>query len=73
MNSKVILFYKQIEMFDVNCSNIKLKKFDFNNIKNFAEDDIFKLITRLRKIIEIENMDKKDLLIFFKDLKTQLM
>ena len=38
---------------------------------NFCEDEIFKLMTRLRKIIEAEYLDKKDLLNYFKELKQQ--
>jgi hypothetical protein len=59
-------------LFDVNCSNIKFNKFDYNAIKNFAEDGILTLTSKLRKIIEVETIDKKEFLNFFKELKTQL-
>jgi hypothetical protein len=38
---------------------------------NFCEDEIFKLMARLRKIVEAEYLDKKDLLNYFKELKLQ--
>jgi hypothetical protein len=50
-----------------------LNKYEYVQIKNFAEDGILTYTSRLRKIYEVENMDKDDFINFFKDLKKELM
>lgn len=57
----------------IDCQKIKISKIDSKEkFRNFSEDEIFKLMTRLRKIIEAENLEKKDLINFFKEFKIQL-
>jgi len=41
-------------------------------LRNFSEDEIFKLMTKLRKVLDADNLDKKDILNCFKDMRNQL-
>jgi hypothetical protein len=59
-------------MFTIDLIKIKLLNPDIKEkLINFCEDEIFKLMARLRKIVEAEYLDKKDLLNYFKELKLQ--
>jgi len=59
-------------MFNIDLMKIKLLNPEIKEkLINFCEDEIFKLMARLRKIVEAEYLDKKDLLNYFKELKLQ--
>ena len=57
-------------MFAIDKDKIKILKPELREkLRDFSEDEIFRLMTKLRQIIEAEYLDKKDLLNYFKELK----
>mgnify|MGYP000856556505 CR=1 FL=1 len=59
-------------MFIIDKHKIKILKPELKEkLRNFSEDEIFRLMTKLRQIIESEYLDKKDILNYFKELKQQ--
>ena len=57
-------------MFIIEKQKIKILKPELKEkLRNFSEDEIFRLMTKLRQIIESEYLDKKDILTYFKELK----
>jgi len=72
-NSLICLIRLFIEIFAIDIQKIKIGKCESKEkLRNFSEDEIFKLMTRLRKIVDAENLDKKDLMNCLKELKIQL-